>query len=170
MGHWWTARLYAWRQDHELAFRDCIHALGLDAKPKGYLKDQPDLPLDDPDQTTSLITHRITLLSWIRALTYNRIRDLLDHLPDPASSWTVLTAARKLIRRTGLLQVQGNCLWVIFDPFPGDEVLTPYCQWVNAADFTIPWLNNLKLRSTVADQFIAASLPNAEVRKLLFSL
>lgn len=58
----------------------------------------------------------------------------------------------------------------IADPFPGDEVLTPYCQWVNAADFTIPWLNNLKLRLTVADQFIAASLPNAEVRKLLFSL
>jgi hypothetical protein len=36
-------------------------------------------------------------------------------------------------------------------------------------DFTIPWLNNLKLRLTVADQFIAASLPNAQVRKLLFS-
>jgi hypothetical protein len=166
---WIQADLYAWRQDHELAFRDCIHALGLDAKPKGYLKDQPDLPLDDPNQTTALITHRITLLSWIRALTYNRIRDLLDHLPDPAPSWTVLTAARKLIRRTGLLQIQGDCLWVIFDPFPGDELLTPYCAWVNAADFTIPWLNNLKLRLTVADRPIAASLPNAQVRKLLFS-
>jgi hypothetical protein len=166
---WLQADLYPWRQDHELAFRDCIHALGLDAKPKGYLKDQPDLPLDAPNQTTSLITHRITLLSWVRALTYNRIRDLLDHLPDPASSWTVLSAARKLIRRTGLLQLQGDCLSVIFDPFPGDEILTPYCAWVNAADFSIPWLNNLKLRLTVADQPLEASLPNAQMRKLLFS-
>lgn len=166
---WIQADLYAWRQDHELAFRDCIHALGLDAKPKGYHKDQPDLPLNDPDQTTSLSTHLIMLLSWIRALAYNRVRDLLDHLPDPAASWTVLTTARKLIRRTGLLQIHDHCLWVIFDPFPGDQILTPYCDWLNAADFTIPWLNNLKLRLAVADQFIAASLPNTQVRKLLFS-
>ena len=131
--------------------------------------DVSDLSLDDPDQTTSLITHRITLLAWVRALTYNRMRDLLDHLPDPASSWTLLTAARRLIRRTGLLQIQHDCLWVIFDPFPGDEILTPYCNWVNAADFTIPWLTNLKLRLTIADQPIGASLPNPEVRKLLFS-
>jgi hypothetical protein len=166
---WIQADLYPWRQDHELAFRDGIHALGLDAKPKGYLKDQPDLPLDHPDQTTSLITHRIQLLAWVRALTYNRIRDLLDHLPDPASAWTVLSAARKLIRRSGLLQLQGDCLWVIFDPFPGDEILTPYCAWVNGADFAIPWLNHLNLRLTVADQPIGTSLPNAQMRKLLFS-
>lgn len=152
-----------------MAFRDCIHALGLDAKPKGYHKTQPDLPLTDPAQSTPLSTHLIMLLSWIRALTYNRIRDLLDHLPDPATTWTVLTAARKLIRRTGLLQLRNDCLWVIFDPFPGDELLTPYCVWVNAADFTIPWLNNLKLRLTVADQPLAASLPDPQVRKLLFS-
>ena len=165
---WIQADLYAWRQDHELAFRDGIHALGLDAKPKGYDKDQPALALDDPDQTTSLTTHRIHLLSWIRALTYNRIRDLLDHLPDPASGWTVLTAARKLIRRTGLLQLRDDCLWIIFDPFPGDDILAPYCDWVNAANFAIPWLNNLKLRLSVADQPIGASLPSAELRKLLF--
>jgi hypothetical protein len=166
---WIQADLYAWRQDHELAFRDSIHALGLDAKPKGYHKEQPALPLDDPDQITSLITQRIMFHSWIRALTYNRIRDLLDHLPDPASAWTVLTAARNLIRRTGLLQIQDDCLWVIFDPFPGDKILSPYCAWVNAADFTIPWLNNLKLRLSVADQPIGASLSNTQVRKLLFS-
>ena len=53
---WIQADLYAWRQDHELAFQDCIHALGLDAKPKGYRKAQPNLPLDNPDQTTALIT------------------------------------------------------------------------------------------------------------------
>lgn len=166
---WIQADLYAWRQDHELAFRDSIHALGLDAKPKGYQKDQPELALNDPTLTTALITHRIMLLSWIRALTYNRLCDLLDYLPDPASSWTILTASRKLIRRTGLLQIQGDCLWVIFDPFPGDKLLFPYCDWVNAADFTIPWLNHLKLRLTIADQPLGTSLPTAQVRKLLFS-
>ena len=165
---WVQADIYTWRQDHELAFRDGIHALGLDAKPKGYQKEDPDLSLDHPDQNCRLTNHRIHLLSWIRALAYNRVRDLLDHLPEPASSWTVLTAARKLIRRTALLQVHGDCFWVVFDPFPGDRVLAAYCDWVNAADFGIPWLNNLKLRMAIADQPIGATLPCAEVRKLLF--
>lgn len=165
---WVQADIYPWRQDHELVFRDGIHALGLDAKPKGYLKDRPNLPLNHPNQSCHLITHRIHLLSWIRALAHNRIRDLLDHLPEPAPSWTVLTAARKLIRRTALLQVRGDCFWVIFDPFPGDRSLATYCDWVNAADFAIPWLNGLRLRMSVADRPIGPALPNADVRKLLF--
>jgi hypothetical protein len=165
---WIQADIYTWRQDHELAYRDGIHALGLDAKPKGYEKKRPDLPLDHPDQTCRLTTHRIQLLSWIRALAYNRVRDLLDHLPEPAPSWTVLTAIRKLIRRTALLQVKGDCFWVIFDPFPGDHVLTAHCEWVNAADLAIPWLNDLKLRLTVADTAVGTMLPTAQMRKLLF--
>ncbi len=165
---WVQADLYSWRQDHELAFRDCIHALGLDVKPKGYDKDKPNLPLDHPEQTTTLTSHRIHLLTWIKSLAFNRMRDLLDHLPEPAAGWTVLTAIRKLIHRTGLLQLRGDCLWVIFDPFPGDDILTPYCDWVNASDFVIPWLNNLKLRLTVADRPAASVLSNADARKLLF--
>jgi hypothetical protein len=166
---WAQADLYPWRQDHELAFRDGIHALGLDAKPKGYDKGNPDLPLHHPDQTVEFTTHRIGLRAWICGLAYNRVRDLLDHLPDPAPSWTVLTAIRKLICRTALLQVQGGCFKVIFDPFPGDQVLAGYFAWVNASDFGIPWLHDLKLRLVIADQPIGASLPCAQMRKLLFS-
>jgi ribosomal protein L32 len=165
---WVQADIYSWRQDHELAFRDSLHALGLDAKPKGYQKEHPDLPLDHPDQAFYFSMHRITLLSWIRALAFNRVRDLLDHLHEPAPSWTVLTAARKLIRRTALLQVQGGCFWVIFDPFPDDHVLAAYCAWVNVADFAIPWLNSLKLRLAIAERPIGETLPSARVRKLLF--
>jgi len=166
---WIQADIYTWRQDHELAYRDSIHALGLDAKPKGYEKEEPDLPLDHPDQTCRLTTHRIHFASWVKALGYNRVRELLDHLPDPAPSWTVLTAIRKLIRRTALLQVKDDCFWVIFDPFPDDHVLIPYCAWVNTSDFTIPWLNDLKLRITVADKPVGATYSKAhQMRKLLF--
>lgn len=165
---WMPADTYPWRQDHELAFRDGIHALGLDAKPKGYRQTRPDLPLDHPQQTCQLIHHRIELCTWLRGLAYNRIRDLLDHLPAPAPSWTVLTAIRKLIRRTALLQVQDDCFWVIFDPFPGQYILAAYIVWVNEADLAIPWLNHLKLRLAIADHALGVSLPNAELRKLLF--
>ena len=166
---WIQADIYTWRQDHELAYRDSIHALGLDAKPKGYEKEHPGLPLDHPDQTCRLTTHRIHLVSWIRALAYNRVRELLDHLPEPAPSWTVLTAIRKLICRTALLQVKDDRFWVIFDPFPGDHVLTAYCTWVNASDFAIPWLNDRKLRLAVAEKPVGAALSNAhQMRKLLF--
>ena len=165
---WVQADIYPWRQDHELAFRDGIHALGLDAKPKGYQKEYPGLTLDHPDQSVTFDKHRITLTSWIRALAYNRVRELLDHLPEPAPSWTVLTATRKLIRRTAFLQVQEDCFWVIFDPFPEDHVLTPYCAWVNSADFAIPWLNNLKLRLAIAQHPVGSTLSGPKARKLLF--
>ena len=165
---WVQVDTYPWRQDHELAYRDGIHALGLDVKPKGYQKTQPDLPLDDSQQTVEFVSHRIELCAWLRALAHNRVRDLLDHLPDPAPSWTVLTAIRKLIHRTALLQVQGDCFWVVFDPFPGQQVLSAYIAWVNEANFEIPWLGNLKLRLAVADHPVGASLPNTGLRKLLF--
>ena len=166
---WIQADIYTWRQDHELAYRDGIHALGLDAKPKGYEKEEPGLSLDHPDQTCRLTTHRIHFASWIKGLGYNRVRDLLDHLPEPAPSWTVLTAIRKLIRRTAVLQVKDDCFWVAFDPFPGDYILTPYCAWVNASDFTIPWLNDLKLRLTIADKPVGTTYSSDhQMRKLLF--
>jgi|GEM_PF-2823302 len=165
---WVQADIYPWRQDHELAYRDGIHALGLDAKPKGYQKTQPALPLDDPQQTVELVSHRIELCAWLRALAHNRVRELLDHLPEPAPSWTVLTAMRKLIHRTALLQVQDDCFWVIFDPFPGQQVLSAYIAWVNEANFEIPWLNHLKLRLAIADHPSGTTLPDAELRKLLF--
>ena len=165
---WVQVDTYPWRQDHELAYRDGIYALGLDAKPKGYRKTQPDLPVGHPQQSVQFSHHRIELCAWLRALAHNRVRDLLDHLPDPAPSWTVLTAIRKLIRRTALLQVQGDCFWIIFDPFPEQQVLSAYIAWVNEADFEIPWLNNLKLRLAITDRPIGASLPDAGLRKLLF--
>ncbi|MCX7681040.1 MAG: hypothetical protein N2508_03575 [Anaerolineae bacterium] len=167
---WVQADLYPWRQDHELAYRDCIHALGLDAQPKGYHKERPDLPLDHPEQSCMLTTTPLTLHTWVKALAFNRVRDLLDHLPEPAPGWTVVTAARKLIRRTALLEIREHCLWVTFDPFPEAHVLEPYCAWVNAADFAIPWLNNLRLRLAIAEQPLAAGTSSKEVRKLLFGL
>jgi len=169
MAAWLQADIYSWRQDHELAFRDSIQALGLDAKPKGYVKEQPHLPLDHPEQVTPLTTHRIELATWVRSLAYNRVRDLLDHLPDEATSWTVATAQRKLIQRTALLQHQEDCFWVIFEPFPGDKILAAYFEWVNQADFAIPWLNNAKLRFAIAPHALAAPLPNTLLRKLLLT-
>jgi hypothetical protein len=114
-----------------------------------------------------MTTTPITLHTWIKALAFNRVRDLLDHLAEPAPQWTVLTAACKLIHRTALLQLQDHCLWVIFDPFPEAQLLKPYCAWVKAVDFVIPWLNHLRLRLAIADQPLATTSPEYEMRKLL---
>lgn len=165
---WVQADLYPWRQEHELSFRDGIHALGLDAQPKGYRKDRPDLPLDHPDQSCTLTMTPLTLHTWVKALAFNRVRDLLDHLPEPAPGWRLVTAARKLIRRTALLELRGDCWWVTFDPFPEAHILEPYCAWVHAADFAIPWLNNLRLRLAIAERPLATPASSREARKLLF--
>ena len=123
-----------------------IYGVDHRAARKAYQKQAPSLPFDHPDQTLTLSTNRIHLVSWIIALAYNRIRDLLDHLHEPAPNWTVLTAIHKLIHTTALLQLHEGSLWVLFDPFPEAQVLSAYCEWVNAADFVIPWLNHIRLR------------------------
>jgi hypothetical protein len=48
-------------------------------------------------------------------------------------------------------------LWVLFDPFSEAQIISAYCQWLNAANFAIPRLNHIHLRLAIADQPLAAS-------------
>jgi hypothetical protein len=164
------AQAYPWRQEHELAYRDVIQALGFDALPKGYRKLKPGKHLDDPEQVTELDTKDIFLISWLRLLAYNRVMQFLARLPEDYQRLTVLTAARKFLCRPGVLLLQDGCLVVRLDPFPGSEALTAYLDWVNGRRLPIPWLRGLILRIEVATQPAMATLCPAQKRKLLSTL
>ena len=161
------AQVYPTRQEHELAYRDLIHALGFDALPKGYYKRFPGKKLADPDQETILDTKDIFLVTWLRMLAYNRVVEFLSHLPDKYHRLTVLTAARKFIRRPGVLLIENDRLIVRLDPFPQSSALADYLAWVNQRQPSIPWLSGLVLRIEIAHQPAARTIPPAEWRKLL---
>jgi len=160
-------QVYPTRQEHELAYRDLIHALGFDALPKGYRKRCPEKRLSDSGQETILDTKDIFLVSWLRMLAYNRVTQFLARLPEAYRRLTVLTAARKFLRRPGLLLLQDDCLVVRLDPFPDSHALTEYLTWVNTQQFAIPWLSDLRLRIEVGDKPAAQTLPPTQWRKLL---
>lgn len=164
------AQAYPWRQEHELAYRDVIHALGFDALPKGYRKLKPEKHLDDPEQVTELDTKDIFLVSWLRFLAYNRVTQFLSRLPEAYQRITVLTAARKFLCRPGVLLVQDGCLVVHLDPFPESEALTEYLAWLNGRHLPIPWLQGLILRIEVATRSAMATVGPAQKRKLLSPL
>ena len=160
-------QVYPTRQEQELAYRDLIHALGFDALPKGYRKVHPKKALNDPQQETVLDTKEIFLVSWLRMLAYNRVTQFLGRLPEAYRRLTVVTAARKFLRRPGLLLLQGDYLVVRLDPFPDSRALTEYLAWVNEQQLAIPWLSGLRLRIEVGDKPAAQTLPPARWRKLL---
>jgi len=164
-GLWGQA--YPTRQEQELAHRDLIHALGFDALPKGYQKVHPEKALSDPQQETVLDTKDIFLTSWLRMLAYNRVTQFLERLPQAYRRLTVVTAARKFLRRPGLLLLERDYLVVRLDPFPDSRALTEYLAWVNEQQLAIPWLSGLRLRIEVGHKPAAQTLPPTQWRKLL---
>lgn len=161
------AQVYPIRQEHELAYRDLINALGLDALPKGYRKEQPQRRLNDPAQTTVLETKGIFLLTWLRMLAYNLVTKFLAQLTEACHGLSVVTAARKFLRRSGVLLLQEGQLVVRLDPFPDQGLLSAYLAQLNQRRLAIPWLNGLILRIEMADKPAGQTIQPAQLRKLL---
>ena len=84
--------------------------------PKGYRKAHPQKRLNDPGQETILDTKGIFLVSWLRMLAYNRVTQSLERLPEACRRLTVVTAARKFLRRPSLILLQDDCLVVRLAP------------------------------------------------------
>ena len=123
--------------------------------------------LDDPAQETVVDTKSIFLFSWLRLLAYNRVTQFLAHLPEKYRRLSVVTAARKFLRRPGFFLPHDGCLVVHLDLFPYQNALKDYLAWVNSRQLAIPWLSGLVLRIEIADKQAAQTVPPAQWRKLL---
>ena len=88
-------------------------------------------------------------------------------LPEAYRWLSVMTAARKFLRRPGLLLLQDGCFVVCLDPFPDQDALKDYLAWVNGRQLAIPWLSGLLLRMEIAGKLAAQTVPPVQWRKSL---
>ena len=78
------------------------------------------------------------------------------------------TLLRKFIRRPADLYLIGKELHVVFDPFPGQDELQPFLNELNAKRTALPWLNNLVVQFSIAQDEPLHPLAEPEKRNRLF--
>ena len=75
---------------------------------------------------------------------------------------------RKFIRRPATLYLVDKELRVVFDPFPGQEVLQPLLDRLNSQRAALPWLNNLVVQFRITQEEPLYPLAEPEKRNRLF--
>ncbi len=131
--------LFRARQDHEQAYRVGVYDEALDAVPCGYDKESPD------PQRPRFRRGALQLVGWLVALVYNAAADLAAGLGADWQGSHVRTIRRTFVNRPGVVYGTPHALVVQFDPFAGQEALTPVIDRFNAGGHRIPWLENRRL-------------------------
>lgn len=127
------------RQHHEQAYRVGVHDEALDAVPCGYDKNSPD------PQRPRWRRGALQLVGWLVALVYNAVADLTDSLAGDWHGSHVQTIRRTFVNRPGMVYGTPTALVVQYEPFAGQEALTPVIDQFNAAGHRIPWLDNRRV-------------------------
>jgi hypothetical protein len=164
---------YRQRQDHEQGFAQYVHALAGHCLPKAYAMTRE--PNADGQRRTTVSTaetpfsqQAVHLVAWVKALTFNLIRDFGAALGAEQAHWQVGTLARRYLVRPGRLYLQARALVVQLDPFRGAEALEPFIQQLNARRLAIPWLFGLILHVEIAPEPVGlAATPHRLGRKIL---
>ena len=78
------------------------------------------------------------------------------------------TLLRKFIRRPATLYLVGKELHIVFDLFPGQDELQPLLDELNAKRTALPWLNNLVVQFSIAQDESVHPLTESEKRNRLF--
>ncbi len=152
----------------EFGHRIGRHDLYLDILPPGYVL---RTYRDETGQLQREVEYNQTaffLSAWLRCLVFNLMRRFAVELGgDYAKLWAG-TLLRKFIRRPATLYLIDKELHVVFDPFPGQEALQPLLDKLNAKRTAIPWLNNLVVQFSIAQDESLYPLAEPEKRNRLF--
>ena len=152
----------------EFGHRIGKHDLYLDILPPGYVlrtqrDDQGQLHREvDYDQTA------LFLSAWLRCLVFNLMSRFAQAMGGDHTRMWAGTLLRKFIRRPATLYLVGKELHVVFDPFPGQDELQPLLDRLNAKRTALPWLNNLVVQFSIAQDEPLHPLTEPEKRKRLF--
>ena len=152
----------------EFAHRIGKHDLYLDILPPGYVlktwrDDQGQLHREVKYDQTALF-----LSAWLRCLVFNLMTRFAQAMGGEYTRMWAGTLLRKFIRRPATLYLVGKELHVVFDPFPGQEKLQPLLDKLNAKRTAIPWLNNLVVQFSIAQDEPLHPLAEPEKRNRLF--
>ena len=152
----------------EMAHRIGKHDLYLDILPPGYvLKTQRD----DQGELQREVTFDQTaffLSGWLRCLVFNLMTRFAEEMGGEYTKMWAGTLLRKFIRRPATLYLVGKDLHVVFDPFPGQDELQPLLDKLNAKRTALPWLNNLVVQFSIAQDEPVHPLTEPEKRNRLF--
>jgi hypothetical protein len=152
----------------EFAHRIGKHDLHLDIVPPGYvLRTQRD----DQGQLVREVEYddtAIFLSAWLRCLVFNLMTRFAQTMGDEYTKMWAGTLLRKFIRRPATLYLVGKELHVVFDPFPGQDELQPLLEKLNAKRTALPWLNNLVVQFSIAQDEPLHPLTEPEKRNRLF--
>jgi hypothetical protein len=152
----------------EMAHRIGKHDLYLDILPPGYvLKTQRD----DQGELQREVTFDQTaffLSGWLRCLVFNLMTRFAEEMGGEYTKMWAGTLLRKFIRRPATLYLVSKDLHVVFDPFPGQDELQPLLDKLNAKRTALPWLNNLVVQFSIAQDEPVHPLTEPEKRNRLF--
>jgi hypothetical protein len=152
----------------ETAHRIGKHDLYLDILPPGYIlktrrDDQGQLHREiEFDQTA------FSLSAWLHCLVFNLMSRFAQEVGGEYTKMWAGTLLRKFIRRPATLYLVGKELHVVFDPFPGQDKLQPLLDKLNAKRTALPWLNNLVVQFSIAQDEPIHPLTEHEKRNRLF--
>jgi len=152
----------------EVGHRVGKHDLYLDILPPGYVlktrrDDQGHLHREiEYDQTAFL------LAAWLRCLVFDLMSRFAQDMGGEYVKMWAGTLLRKFIRRPATLYLVGKELHVVFDPFPGQDELQPFLNELNAKRTALPWLNNLVVQFSIAQDEPLHPLAEPEKRNRLF--
>ena len=152
----------------EFAHRIGKHDLYLDILPPGYVlrtwrDDQGQLHREVVYDQTALF-----LSAWLRCLVFNLMSRFAQAMGGEYTKMWAGTLLRKFIRRPATLYLVGKELHVVFDPFPGQDKLQPLLDRLNAKRTALPWLNNLVVQFSIAQDEPIHPLTEPEKRNRLF--
>jgi len=152
----------------EFGHRIGKHDLDLDIVPPGYVlktrrDEQGQLQREvEYDQTAFFLS------AWLRCLVFNLMTRFAEALGGRYTRMWAGTLLRKFIRRPATLYLVDKELHVVFDPFPGQDELQPLLNRLNAKRTALPWLNNLVIQFSIAQDEPLHPLATPGKRKRLF--
>jgi hypothetical protein len=151
----------------EFGHRIGKHDLCLDILPPGYIlrsrrDDQGQLQREVEYDQAALF-----LSAWLRCLVFNLMSRFAQTMGGEYAKMWAGTLLRKFIRRSATLYLIGKELHVVFDPFPGQDELQPLLDKLNAKRTALPWLNNLVVQFSIAQDEPIHPLTEPEKRNRL---
>ena len=162
---------YTSRQLHESGYRTLKHGHNGDALPKAYRLERVANHEGEKRQTVSTTVERKDLwfVAWLKGLAMNLMQDFGDALGGDFSKMASPTLVRKFIKRPACLRLVGSQLHIILDPFDGDTILSGWIRQINEQQLQIPWLGNLVLQISIAQE--PALLPHnlAKIKRRVFA-
>jgi hypothetical protein len=162
---------YPSRQLHESGYRTLKHGHHGDALPKAYRLERVANHEGERRQTVSTTIEKkdMWFVAWLKGLAMNLMHDFGDALGGDFSKMTSPTLVRKFIKRPACLKLVGDQLHVILDPFDYDTALCDWIRHINEQQLQIPWLGNLVLQISIAQEPALAPRNSAEIKRRVFA-